>query len=343
MGSTTPTTVYSGVAAADLAPDSTVLEIICPGITPGALEGTLDKGITTNTISLKDRTGAPITGTVTSSNHIVATWAGESNQRYPPLVRKGEPVKVERVADQDKFTWRATGSGRSFRTTDRVHFEVGATDPTKPGVEKDDTNTYSACLDSHNKVISVKSAKANGEACAFNMTADLAAGTFFVSDDTAGPGNRIYLDTGTKSGSPVFQVNISDGTAIKFQNGNIFVSAPKGVFISSKERIVFDSPLTVMNLSKAGAVIINAANIALNAASGAVITAGGVFGVNAAASKIAGMLATAALRVSSFAHGGVGGAYQPVSVGDPSTGSAVTPSNVSDEDTSNIVSTLPVS
>lgn len=334
--STNPYTVYSGVAAEDLAKDSIILQVICPELLPNTAFGTVGAGITKGTVNLKDRDGNAVSSQITSANHLVATWEGASNQRYAPLVRKGEPVEVYKTGNQDKYLWRIAGRGREFRTTDRLHFEVAATDPSKPGVAKDDTNTYSAYLDSENKKIGMKTSAANGEVTAFSMEADLAEGTFHLSDNSKDPGNRIFLDTGTKSGTPVFQVNLSSGITLKFEGDNAFMKIPGKFEIDVTERFVINSPIMVFNLEKTGSFIINAMNVAVNTAKDVVITAGGVFGLNTASSKISGLLIAAAVRSANVVKAPAGSNYTPVSIARPQEDPVKDASNTSDTDASGI-------
>lgn len=326
----TEETKYPGIAAEDIASDSIELKVISHALTPGALSGTIGAGITNQNVSLKDKDGGTITSTATTANHIVATWEGESNKRSPPLIRKGEPVEVFKIADQDKFYWRATGRGRDFRTVDRLHMEIGATDPTKPGQTKDDKNTYSTYMDSEKQIIGFKTSAVNGEAMALTCHADLKSGTFILTDDSASPANRIFLDSGKISGTPQLQLNISSGVTIKMNGKDLLIKVPGKFLVQSDERIVFDSPLTVFNIGKKGSFIVNAANVAINTAASMIISAGSVFGVNAAASKIAGFFVAGASRLVSATKGPVGGDYTPVTIGDPLKGSVSTPSNNAD-------------
>ena len=329
-----PHSVYAGTAAEDLAPDSTVLKIICPELIPNAAFGTVGAGITTGTVSLKDRDGNPIASTHTTSNHVVATWEGSSNARYAPLIRKGEPVEVYRTANQDKFFWRTTGRGRDFRTTDRVHIEVAATDPTKPGVAKDDTNTYSVMIDSENKKVALKTSKANGEVCAFSAEFDLAQGTFHISDDGEDPGNRLFLDTGTKTGTPVFQINLSSGVTLKMEGDHAFIKIPGKLEIDVGERFIVKSPITVFNLDKSGTVIINALNVAVNSGKDIILLAGNIFGVSAVSSKIGGVLIASAARITTLVRGAFGSTYTPPTIDRPQESRLISSNNTADTDTS---------
>lgn len=328
-----PKLVYEGTAAEDIEENSIILKVICPELTPHAVLGSVGAGITKSNTQLQDRDGTPINVPVTTANHIVASWESGSNQRYPPMIRKGEPVEVYQVANQDKYKWRTSGQGREFRKTDRIAFEIGAMPQDSQGGEKTDENTYSAYLDSVNQKMGLRSSKANGEAVAFSCEFDLKAGTMTISDDSASPGNRLHLDSGVVSGSPTFQVNLSTGTTLKFEGENGMITVPKKLLINAGERIVFNSPLTVFNLSKVGSVIVNAANVVLNGAKD-VIVSGGVFGVNAAASKITGVLVAAAARIDSLKKGSAGSAYTATTINRPEESPVVNGSNTPDTDMS---------
>jgi hypothetical protein len=330
-----PKLVYEGYAAEDIEPDSVILKIICPELTPHAALGTIGAGVTKVNSKLTDRDGNPINVPITTANHIVASWENSSNQRYPPMIRKGEPVEVFKVADQDKYQWRTSSRGRDFRKTDRVVFEVGAMPSDGVGGEKSDTNTYSGGLDSVNQKMWLRSSRANGEATAFSCEFDLKAGTFTVSDDSPSPGNRIHLDSGITTGNPTFQVNLSSGTTLKFENENGMITVPKKLLINAGERIVFNSPLTIFNLNQVGAVIVNAANIVLNGAKDVIIT-GSVFGVNAAASKIGGVLVAAAARITSLKKGSAGSNYSPTTINRAEESPVVPGSNSPDTDMSGV-------
>lgn len=325
-----PYSVHRGVAAEDIEPNSVILKIICPELIPGTSFGTLGAGITEGNVKLKDRDDKPISATIKNANHLVATWEGQTNVRYPPMVRKGEPVEVYKSGDQDKFYWRTKGQGRDFRKTDRIVIEVGASDPNKPSTAKDDTNTYSAYLDSHNKKVGLKTSSNNGEVAAFSMEADLAEGTFHITDNGQDPGNRIFMDTGAKSGVPVFQVNTSTGLTLKFEGDNLYIKVPGKCIVDAKERIVFNSPITVFNTDKAGTVIVNAMTIAINAGKDAILTAGSVIGLNAQSVKVGGVLITESLRAARAVKAALGSLYKAATIQRPAETPVVNSNNAAD-------------
>jgi hypothetical protein len=311
-----PYVIYRGVAAEDIKPDTVDLLVVIPEITPSATSGPIAAGITQETVTLQTRSGKPISGSVTSANHLVATWDGKSNQRYPPLIRKGEAVEVWRTEGQDKYRWKATGNGRDLRATDRVHMEVGATDPSKPAAIKDDTNTYSAYLDSVNQKVGMRTSKANGEAAAFSMEADLKTGTFHLSDDNATNGNRIFLDTGATSGTPIFQVNLTSGITLKMEGEDLYLKVPGKLLASVGDRVILDSPLTIVNREQKGVILVNASSVAINAAKSFIVTAGTAIGLNAASTKIAGVLAAAKARLTTAVKAPYGQDYTASTIAD---------------------------
>ena len=332
--SQTPYTVYSGIAAEDLMAGSQTLAIICPELLPGSAYGTVAAGVTTGTIKLQDRDGNAISQTINTANHIVATWEGDTNKPEPPFIRKGEPVDVLKRANQDKFTWRENGRGRSYRTTETHRTEVAATNPNNPGQVKDDTNTYSTYVDSVNQVIGFKSSKANGEACGMSAHFDLKKGTWYVTDDAKEPGNRVFMDTGSVSGTPVFQVNLETGLALKLEGDHAFLKIPKSFQIDCGERFIINSPLMVFNLNKTGYFFINAASVAINTASDFVVSAGTVIGLNALSTKISGVLVAGGARIANAIKGAFGSTYSPSTISNPTKDSAVASTNSADTSTS---------
>ncbi len=322
--------VSRGIAAEDLAADSIILKIISPTYTPGALKGDVGASITNLNLSLKDRDGNSIITDSTTSNHIVATWEGSSNMKTPPLIRKGEPVEFFKLADQDKYYWRATGRGSVFRKTDRIHVEVSATNPDSPGEENNDTNTYSAYLDSDRKKVGFKTSKKNGEAVGVAAEFDLNNGTFVLTDDSGDTNNRIFMDSGKVSGVPVIQMNLNNGSMIKLEGENLIIKVKGKILISSSERIILDAPILLMNIKKAGAFIVNAASIALNATGDIVQSASGVIGLNSVGTKVSGFLAAGATRLESLTKGSAGSSYSPSEISDPVMGGVSSSSNSPD-------------
>lgn len=308
---------YNGYAAEDIEPNSVVLKVTCPELLPGSGYGTVAAGITEGVSKLTDRDGNPLSTTFISANHIVATWEGASNSRYPPRIKKGEPVKLFRQADQDKFEWSAKGKGRDYRTTDRVVMEVSAVRQEDINKPRDDTNTYSVTLDSDAQKVSMRTSKANGEAAAFSMEADLKLGTFVITDDSEEPSNRIFLDTGAMSGKPVIHFNLNTGTTIKLEDDDIFVKLAGKFVVDAQDRIIFNSPLTIFNLNQKGHMFINVLSLKINSARDIVLSAASVIGLNAVGVKVTGILKTATAVIGNAIKGAVSDSYKGSSIKRP--------------------------
>lgn len=331
-----PYTVYQGIAAEDIAKDSIILKVICPELLPQSASGTIGAGIVEGSVKLKDRDGNPITSNYTTANHLVATWEGKAGMRYPSLIREGEPVEVFKIGNQDKFYWRETGRSREFRKTDRVYVEIGASDPTKPGSIKDDTNTYTAYLDSDEKKLGFKTSQANGEVVAFSMEADLSQGTFHLSDNSDDPKNRIFLDTGTSSGQPAFHINLNSGATLRLEGDNLFIKIPGKMIIDVGDRFILNSPLSIFNLKQTGSIIINAANIAINGAKDFIVKSGNVIGLSSLSTKISGVLNAAAIKSMTIVKGNFGNDYNGVSIRRAEDTTPTNANNNADTDTSGI-------
>ena len=327
---TSPYTVYAGVAADDLSSDNQELRVNSPDLTPDVIGGGIGAGITKSITTLKDRDGNTISAQTNTANHVVATWEGSSNSTVPPMVRRGEPVEVFRRSNQDKWYWRATGRGSAFRTTDRIYMHVAATDPTKPGEERTDDNSYHLYADSDKGLIGFKSSAVNGEACRFTGEVNTKSGTFVISDDSTSPGNRIVLKSGVGGDAPFCQINLSSGITLKLEGDNFYLDVPGSININAKNRILFNSPIIAIGITAATDIIINGASVAINSAKDVVLNATRAIGINAVATKVGGAFVMGQARVAALFKGSAGSDYTPATLSDPISGSVSEPSNSPD-------------
>lgn len=344
----TPYTVYPATAAADIEEDSQVLMVICPDLLPHSTAGDVVGGSVTSSINIATPSGTKSQADATFVNYLTATWEGISGHRYPPMVRRGEPIEVYKLANQDKLYWRASGRGRNYRTTDRMYVEISATATNSPNPntntsstpdgEKNDDTTYSFYMDSIAKKIGFKTSMVNGETNQFSGEFDLAAGTWSITDnssvtkadDGSSVGNRIYMDTGSVSGIPVFQVNIASGATLKFQKDDCYIKIPKKCFVDIGERLVYNSPLTYINNTAAGYIFVNAKNVVVSVAKDITATIGGVLGISAPNTKLSGNFIAANIRAVSFITGVVGAIYKSSICSNPSFDNVTEASNVAD-------------
>jgi len=336
-----PYSVFEGYAAEDLGDSTTIIKFVSEDILPSSINGDIAAGVTDSVINLKDHAGNPITKKISTSNHLPATWMGGSNRHSPPLIRKGEPLEIIQYHGQDKYFWRETGMGGTYRTTDRIYLELSSTDPKKPGVVSDDTNRWILYADTDKKKFGIRTSIANGEVGKFHIEGDLTAGTFTLTDGEGDDSNNVVFDTGADSGVPIFSVSLGEKASFQMTNQDLMINIPRKFIVKSGERVLFDSPLTVFNESRKGSIIFNALNMALNATSSLVITSS-VFSAIVSATKLMGTTVLDKLRVSKFGKGPVGSAPSPVSVGDPYSADASSPSASPDSDLGTPVTSLPV-
>lgn len=291
---------FIGVAAEDIEKGAVVLKVIALDLFPAALTGTFAPGTTTVNTSVKNINGVVDSQTVTTTNHIEATWWGERGIAYAPMIRQGEQVEIIQFANSDKYFWRSLGRDRALHQTDRLRFEVGAT--TGKNTEKTDLNTYFFELDSDGKVVQMKTSKVNGEPFSYTFSFNTDSGQFILSDDAGGVNNRIILDSKNKT----IQLNNVSGTTIQMKDQDITVYAPRDILMHAGRQIFMDSPTITINRDSSGVVVFNAASFGVNTNS-AVVTAG-CFGINGA-SKFNGPVVMGATRVQSIVTGAVGSAY----------------------------------
>lgn len=332
-----PYSVYQGVAAADIELDSMLLYVICPELMPHTTTSDLAPGKTTGTITTTGRSGAPINTKITTANHLEATWDGADFMRYPPMIRKGEPVEVFQRLDQDKLSWRSSPYGRMSRKTDRLCFEVSATGENMDAA-KTDSGSYSVELNSINQTLSVRTSTANGEATGFRLGVDMKKGTWFATDNqdenVADTANRVFMDTGAVSKTPTYQINLNSGIAVRMVKKDMHVTIPGKLFINIADRMVLNVPLMVLNPEKPGNIIANVIGLSIKATKDVVLTASGVLGVNVASSKFSGIVVANGFRGLNFVTGAVGSLFNGVSIGNVPQGTPVDGKNSPDTDVS---------
>ena len=332
-----PYTVYRGIAAQDLVRDSKLLYVICPELLPHSVYGDLAPGKEKATLSTKGRDGTQINTNITSANHLEATWAGESFLRYPPMIKKNEPVEIFHNMDDEKLYWRTSPFGQSSRTTDRLCFTVSAS-PTNTDPSKTDAQSYSAEINTIDQTIEFRTSQANGEAAKFRFKADMKKGLWYSTDgaseedvDTA---NRVFMDTGATSGHPCYQFNLKTGVCLQMLDKDLHIKVPGKFFIDVTDRTIFNTPLFLFNPTGGGNIIANMENITVNVAKDVIAAIGGVFGVTASSTKFSGVVIAAAFRGLDFIYGAVGGLYAGMTINNETVGDPKIPDNDSDTDIS---------
>ena len=324
---------WKGNALQALADNSVTLQVFCPELTPGHTQGTFSAGTTQMSVSTTDINGVPTKTAGTTANHIVAEWYASSNETYPPSIAKGEQVWVFQQGSTSKFYWEAMGRDREKRTTERRRTEIAATP--KINQDKTDDNTYFSEWNSKDGYVTIaKTSTANGEPYALYVGLDTKNGRCTITDNKGDsksktPNNQFVIDFK----NDVFQFTNNQKTTIRIDGQDIFFDAPRDIMFKAGRQILFDTPLTTFNRSKAGAILLNAQYITL-AASDDIVLAATRVGINAL-TKISQTLIAAGVRCASMVTGPIGASYAAIT-SNPTNGSYSPSSNSSDTDISEI-------
>lgn len=131
-------------------------------------------------LSVKDNAGNNIAVKYNKSNKIPCTWYpnGEQNRVTAPDVCKGDLVEIYTFGDTDKYYWCVHALTQSLRKREKVLYYFS----NKGGIGDDSTKAYFLLIDTRNKKVHFHTDNTDGEACAYDVLLDTAAGSLVVSD-----------------------------------------------------------------------------------------------------------------------------------------------------------------
>lgn len=159
------------------------------------LDGELKSSKQTMEDSGVDADGVEYTVSADLDNVIDAKWLNwSSNRQTSPDVRRGERVLLWQYYDTDRFYWTSLGLDHHLRKLETVRYAISATRDEKD-TELTPDNTYSLEMSSHNKTLTLKTSKADGEPFAYTFQIDTEEGRFVFTDDV---GNFIELESEAK-------------------------------------------------------------------------------------------------------------------------------------------------
>lgn len=172
---------------------------------------------------------------VKTSNTILAKWKGDgSNRISAPDVRRGDQVEVWQYGDTDEFFWSAfTQPGKNVRRRETV---VNAFSNTvnEDDTELNESNAWIQEINTHEKTITIKTNKNDGEPFAYTLQVNAKEGVVVVADDI---GNYFQISSDlqlieleTSSGGH-FEVNKKD-VNINCENFNL--NATKAITMKAK-------------------------------------------------------------------------------------------------------------
>jgi hypothetical protein len=311
---TSPIHTWVGRVAADKAPDSITIQVIIPELTPAA-KGMVTTATKTQAVQLKDLMGNPINNTVTTGNTVTAYYVGgDSNRKYPPDVVKGEQVRITKYGNADKYYWESLGRDDALRQTETHRIEVA--NRKQFGDTTDDDHTYSIELDTKRaQHIRLKTSKGNGEAYAYLLVLDAAAGSIALSDDA---GNTLSIE----SANARVTLRNTKGAFAMLNDLDVIIGSPRDLTIKAQRQIFIDSPLITIRAEEGTGVLALIANaIALTAHSATTTTAPSI-GLTGAV-QVPTILTANEIRAAVYSNGDVGTTYTPATIAlDTGTGVA---------------------
>ena len=291
---------YLGRVAEPLKDKDVTIPVIVPELTPN-VSGSFGASTEKDTASLQNpQTAVQTQSQVNLANHIVATWFGCSNRRWPPYVRKGEQVWIYQFGDSDHYFWHEIGRDPEIRQLERYRLEVGNTQT--PNQEKTEENTYYFELDTVGKRVRIHTTVSDGEPFLYEFTIDTANGAVTLLDSK---GNRIFIDSKENQ----IQLNNADGTVANLNKVDMTLAAPRDIMIRAGRQIVNQSPVyTGLHTEGDGVVRLDTKGVSVDAAN-AVVFDSSVFGVQAD-TKINGNVVTGPMRAASYSTGSPGSPYK---------------------------------
>lgn len=163
-----------------------------------------------------------------TSNTMVAEWLQfGSNRITPPNIRRGERVLLWQYAEEDKYYWTTLGLDDHLRRLETVTF---AFSDTKEESTKSLTpeNTYYFEIDTHNKLVTLSTAKSDGEEFDYTIQINAKDGKIVITDDI---NNFILLNSREKQ----LLLENADGSRVNIVKKSITMDATDSVTINTKQ------------------------------------------------------------------------------------------------------------
>lgn len=149
----------------------------------GATDGEITFKPQTEIIKGQDSNGKLYDVTITSDVTINCEWLPEGTNRFtPPDVVRGELVEIYRLGDTKQYYWRCMGLRDNLRTLETVIFAFSAT-PSFAGEVLDLNRCYFLEVSTHDKLVTFRTSKANGEPFVYTAQFNTKEGWFAMCDD----------------------------------------------------------------------------------------------------------------------------------------------------------------
>lgn len=186
----------------------------------------------------KNKDNENYTVTVSKSSSIKAKWLRvlHTNRRTSPDVRRGERVLLYRYADSQDFYWDSMGMDDHLRKLETVIWSWSDTKEEYQSVDSTDPEqSYTFEISTHNKLVTFRTVKADGEPYAYTFQLDTKYGNFILTDDD---GNYFQLDSPETS---LKMVN-KDKSVVHLNKKKVWINGDEEVRIKSGATEVIHTP-----------------------------------------------------------------------------------------------------
>lgn len=158
------------------------------------IHGEIDSNLVQETVDCKSSNGDSLSFSVYTSNTIRAKWMGDGTNRVSsPDVRRGDKVEVLQYGDTDQYFWRAYNDPNAPNVR-KLETVVTAYSNTKDETQNEPNpdNSWIHEVNTHEKTVTFKTNKADGEPFAYTTQIDAKSGNVVVADDI---GNYIQMNS----------------------------------------------------------------------------------------------------------------------------------------------------
>lgn len=184
--------VSVGYVAANKERTSHDVEILLAESVPFT-NGEIVSGVNIETVDGVDIYGNKQSFKVQTSNTIRATWKGDGTNRVSsPDVRRGEKVNVYQYSNVDKYYWEAINQPGVNPRKLETATELFSNTRDESQTELNETNSWIKEFSTHDKRITLKTNKSDGEKWAYTIQVDIKTGNVVVADDI---GNYIQMNS----------------------------------------------------------------------------------------------------------------------------------------------------
>lgn len=229
--------LFVGVSVEDKKLESRQLRVFLRELLPHA-GGELKDNAQEETYNIKDDQGNQVSGSVKTSNHVVADYFGlETNRAFPPDIVKGEQVLVFKYEGEDKYYWVSFGRDDNLRRGELLRWQ--ASDDMSEIKNLNEANTYFMELDTKvAKRARIHTSKSDGEAFIYDITIDSKNNTLIITDDI---NNTIVI----KSDEERVTINNSRGSVVNLNKSDIEIFAPRNILIRAGNTLTLWNPCCI--------------------------------------------------------------------------------------------------